>query len=97
MPRLFRVDCFPSPFSLSNDHWQDDDDDDEPDAKPAKKTKVKAEAADGAEVDWATRCANGTAAQHTIPELKEALKAVGLKLAGKKDELVARLMEHYAS
>ena len=32
----------------------------------------------------------------TVPQLKDALRCRGLKLSGKKDELVARLTEHLA-
>ncbi|KAJ1490068.1 hypothetical protein T484DRAFT_1778139, partial [Baffinella frigidus] len=32
----------------------------------------------------------------TVPDLKEKCKAAGLKVGGKKSELIARLVEHEA-
>ena len=58
--------------------------------------KAKAVDLDGS-IDYAAALEEGTLSKLTMDQLKDYLRAHSLKLAGKKDELVARVTEHLGS
>ncbi|KAJ1445547.1 P-loop containing nucleoside triphosphate hydrolase protein [Pelagophyceae sp. CCMP2097] len=81
-----------------DDEWneQDDAEDEEEEEAPLPKPpprKVVAAAAPAAATDDGAPAAKAWA-DMTVPQLKEALRFRGLKVGGKKDELLARLQEH---
>ncbi|XP_062513142.1 X-ray repair cross-complementing protein 5-like [Corticium candelabrum] len=60
-------------------------------ASEPKRARVLAEVT----VDVAAHAQNGTLSKLTVPVLKDFLKSVGMKCAGKKDELVTAVKAHF--
>ena len=61
-------------------------------AKRAKKEPVDVSA-----LDWSALAASGILKKQTVATLKAGCGALGLKLSGKKADLVARIEEHFAT
>lgn len=74
----------------SDSAWESDDADDDDDSEEERKPRKASEPRKAPE---APAAGDGLDAM-TVPELKDLLRPAGLKLSGRKSELVARLRDH---
>jgi len=59
-------------------------------SRPAKKVRTSVYGED----EWRAKAEEGTLGKNTVEELKSGLTLFKLKLTGKKEDLIARLLEH---